>query len=88
MFIVYPKSKTYFSHYNLSPGSKDIIHQGEKVGKALDNALKHLDDIRGALSHLSDLHAYNLRVDPVNFKASRGKVTAGREERCLSYRLS
>ncbi|XP_015667447.1 hemoglobin subunit alpha-D [Protobothrops mucrosquamatus] len=68
LLMVFPKTKTYFSHYNLSPGSKDIIHQGEKVGKALDNALKHLDDLRGALSQLSDLHAYNLRVDPVNFK--------------------
>uniref|UniRef100_A0A8C6XBD5 Globin domain-containing protein n=1 Tax=Naja naja TaxID=35670 RepID=A0A8C6XBD5_NAJNA len=68
LFIVFPQSKTYFSHFNLSPGSKDIIHQGEKVGKALDSALKHLDDIRGTLSQLSDLHAYNLRVDPVNFK--------------------
>uniref|UniRef100_A0A6B2F0U8 Globin domain-containing protein n=1 Tax=Bothriechis nigroviridis TaxID=88079 RepID=A0A6B2F0U8_BOTNI len=68
LLIVYPKTKTYFSHYNLSPGSKDIIHQGEKVGKALDNALKHLDDLRGTLSQLSDLHAYNLRVDPVNFE--------------------
>lgn len=82
--MVFPQSKTYFSHFNLSPGSKDIIHQGEKIGKALDSALKHLDDIRGTLSQLSDLHAYNLRVDPVNFQASRGKatVTAGWEDRC------
>uniref|UniRef100_U3F869 Alpha globin n=1 Tax=Micrurus fulvius TaxID=8637 RepID=U3F869_MICFL len=68
LLVVFPQSKTYFSHLNLNPGSKDIIHQGEKVGKALDSALKHLDDIRGTLSQLSDLHAYNLRVDPVNFK--------------------
>ncbi|KAG8145897.1 hypothetical protein E2320_012345 [Naja naja] len=68
LFIVFPQSKTYFSHFNLSPGSKDIIHQGEKVGKALDSALKHLDDIRGTLSQLSDLHAYNLRVDPLLIK--------------------
>ncbi|XP_032086391.1 hemoglobin subunit alpha-D [Thamnophis elegans] len=67
LFLVYPQSKTYFAHFNLSPGSKDIVHQGEKVGKALDNALKHLDDVRGSLAQLSDLHAYNLRVDPVNF---------------------
>ncbi|XP_070811066.1 hemoglobin subunit alpha-D [Pituophis catenifer annectens] len=68
LLIVFPQSKTYFSHFNLSPSSKDIVHQGEKIGKALDSALKHLDDIRGTLSQLSDLHAYNLRVDPVNFQ--------------------
>lgn len=68
MFVVYPQTKTYFSHFNLCAGSKDILHHGEKVAKALESALKHLDDIRGTLCHLSDLHAYNLRVDPVNFK--------------------
>ncbi|XP_007433927.1 hemoglobin subunit alpha-D-like [Python bivittatus] len=68
LFIVYPQTKTYFPHFNMGAGSKDVLHQGEKVAKALGSALNHLDDIRGALSHLSDLHAYNLRVDPVNFR--------------------
>ncbi|XP_013919923.1 PREDICTED: hemoglobin subunit alpha-D-like [Thamnophis sirtalis] len=68
LFLAYPQTKIYFSHFNLSPGSKDIVHQGEKVGTALDSALKNLDDIRGPLSQLSDLHAYNLRVDPGNFE--------------------
>uniref|UniRef100_A0A7N5K6A8 Globin domain-containing protein n=1 Tax=Ailuropoda melanoleuca TaxID=9646 RepID=A0A7N5K6A8_AILME len=68
LLIVYPRTKTYFSHFNLTPGSKDILHQGEKVAKALESALKHVDNIRGELCQLSDLHAYNLRVDPVNFQ--------------------
>ncbi|PIO30366.1 hypothetical protein AB205_0209730 [Aquarana catesbeiana] len=34
---------------------------------ALASAANHLDDLAGNLSSLSDLHAYNLRVDPGNF---------------------
>ncbi|XP_060642675.1 hemoglobin subunit alpha-D-like [Anolis sagrei] len=68
MFMCYPSTKTYFPHFDLSPGSKDIQMHGQKVAKALDMALHHLDNVRGTLSDLSDLHAYNLRVDPVNFK--------------------
>ncbi|XP_012587178.1 PREDICTED: hemoglobin, alpha 2 [Condylura cristata] len=41
---------------------------GKKVADALTNAVNHLDDLPGALSALSDLHAHKLRVDPVNFK--------------------
>ncbi|XP_063171246.1 hemoglobin subunit alpha-D-like [Candoia aspera] len=68
MFVAFPSTKTYFPHFNMTPGSKDILHHGEKVAKALENALKHLDNVRGELCQLSDLHAYNLRVDPVNFQ--------------------
>ncbi|XP_033023760.1 hemoglobin subunit alpha-D-like [Lacerta agilis] len=68
LFQVYPQSKIYFPHFDLCPGSNDIHHHGQKVVKAIDSAIKHLDNIRGCLSELSDLHAYNLRVDPVNFK--------------------
>uniref|UniRef100_A0A670JIQ1 Globin domain-containing protein n=1 Tax=Podarcis muralis TaxID=64176 RepID=A0A670JIQ1_PODMU len=70
LFQVYMQSKIYFPHYDLCPGSNDIHHQGQKIVEALDNAIKNIDNIRACLSDLSDLHAYNLRVDPVNFKAS------------------
>ncbi|XP_042293179.1 hemoglobin subunit alpha-D-like [Sceloporus undulatus] len=68
MLTTFPQTKTYFPHYDMSPGSKDLQHHGQKVAKALDNALHHLDNVRGTMSDLADLHAYNLRVDPVNFK--------------------
>ncbi|XP_034986451.1 hemoglobin subunit alpha-D [Zootoca vivipara] len=68
LFQVYPQSKIYFPHFDLCPGSNDIHRQGHKIIKALDGAIKNLDNIRACLSDLSDLHAYNLRVDPVNFK--------------------
>ncbi|XP_018092378.2 hemoglobin subunit alpha-3-like, partial [Xenopus laevis] len=41
---------------------------GGKVLGAIGEATKHLDNLDTALSKLSDLHAYNLRVDPGNFR--------------------
>ncbi|XP_006873885.1 PREDICTED: hemoglobin subunit alpha-like [Chrysochloris asiatica] len=67
-FLSFPTTKTYFSHMDLTPGSGDIMGHGKKVADALTVAVGHLDDLPGALSKLSDLHAYKLRVDPVNFK--------------------
>ncbi|KAE8579907.1 hypothetical protein XENTR_v10024231 [Xenopus tropicalis] len=70
LFLSFPQTKTYFSHFDLSHGSKDLSAHGGKVLRAIGNAASHLDDISGALSALSDLHAYKLRVDPGNFKVS------------------
>ncbi|KAG9477142.1 hypothetical protein GDO78_002507 [Eleutherodactylus coqui] len=68
MFLSFPQTKTYFPHLDLSHGSADLKNHGGKVLKALGNAASHLDDLHGNLSSLSDLHAYNLRVDPGNFR--------------------
>ncbi|XP_038274180.1 hemoglobin subunit alpha-D [Dermochelys coriacea] len=68
MFTVYPQTKTYFPHFNLHHDSNHIRHHGKKVVNALGNAVRHLDNLSEELSELSNLHAYNLRVDPVNFK--------------------
>ncbi|XP_052628763.1 hemoglobin subunit alpha-D [Harpia harpyja] len=68
MFITYPPTKTYFPHFDLSPGSDQVRGHGKKVVNALGNAVKSMDNLSQALSELSNLHAYNLRVDPVNFK--------------------
>ncbi|KAE8579911.1 hypothetical protein XENTR_v10024232 [Xenopus tropicalis] len=68
LFLSFPQTKTYFSHFDLSHGSKDLRAHGGKVVKAIGNAASHLDDIPHALSALSDLHAFKLRVDPGNFK--------------------
>nr|P14525.1 RecName: Full=Hemoglobin subunit alpha; AltName: Full=Alpha-globin; AltName: Full=Hemoglobin alpha chain; Contains: RecName: Full=Hemopressin [Bradypus tridactylus] len=67
-FLSFPTTKTYFPHFDLSPGSAQVKAHGKKVGDALTLAVGHLDDLPGALSDLSDLHAHKLRVDPVNFK--------------------
>ncbi|NXO02850.1 HBA2 protein, partial [Rhinopomastus cyanomelas] len=68
MFWAYPQTKTYFPHFDLSHGSAQIKGHGKKVAAALASAIKSVDNLSQALSALSDLHAYNLRVDPVNFK--------------------
>ncbi|XP_038181718.1 hemoglobin subunit alpha [Arvicola amphibius] len=68
MFLVYPTTKTYFPHFDVSHGSAQVKGHGKKVADALTSAVGHLDDLPGALSALSDLHAHKLRVDPVNFK--------------------
>ncbi|KAI1233862.1 hypothetical protein IHE44_0004311 [Lamprotornis superbus] len=64
MFHSYPPTKTYFPHFDLSQGSDQIRGHGKKVVAALGNAIKNLDNLSQALSELSNLHAYNLRVDP------------------------
>ncbi|CAN8192528.1 unnamed protein product [Coccothraustes coccothraustes] len=68
MFHSYPPTKTYFPHFDLSPGSDQVRGHGKKVVAALSTAIKNMDNLSQALSELSNLHAYNLRVDPVNFK--------------------
>ncbi|NWW56804.1 HBA protein, partial [Ifrita kowaldi] len=68
MFAAYPQTKTYFPHFDLGKGSAQVKGHGKKVAAALVEAVNHIDDIAGALSKLSDLHAQKLRVDPVNFK--------------------
>uniref|UniRef100_A0A8C3GQN5 Globin domain-containing protein n=1 Tax=Cairina moschata TaxID=8855 RepID=A0A8C3GQN5_CAIMO len=50
------------------PSRALVRGHGKKVAAALGNAVKSLDNLSQALSELSNLHAYNLRVDPVNFK--------------------
>ncbi|NXJ68837.1 HBA2 protein, partial [Rostratula benghalensis] len=67
MFVTYPQTKTYFPHFDLQKGSDQIRGHGKKVVTALGNAVKSMDNLSQALSELSNLHAYNLRVDPPRF---------------------
>ncbi|VCW68025.1 unnamed protein product [Gulo gulo] len=67
-FASFPATKTYFPHFDLSPGSAQVKAHGQKVADALTLAAAHLDDLPRALSALSDLHAHRLRVDPASFK--------------------
>ncbi|TEA29083.1 hypothetical protein DBR06_SOUSAS10510039 [Sousa chinensis] len=64
----YPQTKTYFPHFDLHAGSAQLGAHGSKVVAAVGDAVKSIDNVAGALSKLSELHAYVLRVDPVNFK--------------------
>ncbi|XP_069066493.1 hemoglobin subunit alpha-3-like isoform X1 [Pleurodeles waltl] len=68
LFMSHPRSRTYFTHFDVHHDSADLRRHGAKVLGAIGEAAKHLDNFEYALSKLSDLHAYNLRVDPGNFK--------------------
>ncbi|XP_068823797.1 hemoglobin subunit zeta [Capricornis sumatraensis] len=68
LFSCYPQAKTYFPHFDLHSGSAQLRAHGSKVVAAVGDAVKSIDNVTSALSKLSELHAYVLRVDPVNFK--------------------
>ncbi|NXW64425.1 HBAD protein, partial [Eurystomus gularis] len=67
MFTAQPQTKTYFPHFDVSWGSDQVRTHGRKVVSALSSAVKNVDNLSQALSELSNLHAYNLRVDPPYF---------------------
>nr|XP_046186334.1 hemoglobin subunit alpha-1-like [Oncorhynchus gorbuscha] len=67
--VVYPQTKTYFSHWtDLSPGSAPVKKHGLTVMGGVLDAVTKIDDLTGGLLTLSELHAFTLRVDPANFK--------------------
>ncbi|NP_001313630.1 hemoglobin, alpha embryonic 5 [Danio rerio] len=69
LLLVYPQTKTYFSHWNdLAPGSPSVKKQGKKIVGGLGLAVDKIDDLFNGLLNLSELHAFQLRVDPANFK--------------------
>uniref|UniRef100_UPI0037E89CB7 hemoglobin subunit alpha-2-like n=1 Tax=Semicossyphus pulcher TaxID=241346 RepID=UPI0037E89CB7 len=69
MLVVYPQTKTYFSHWkDLSPGSAPVRKHGLTVMSGVADAVSKIDDLTGGLLDLSELHAFTLRVDPANFK--------------------
>ncbi|KAI7803634.1 hemoglobin embryonic subunit alpha-like [Triplophysa rosa] len=69
MLVVYPQTKTYFSHWkDLSPGSAPVRKHGAVVMSGVAEAIAKIDDLTNGLLNLSELHAFKLRVDPANFK--------------------
>ncbi|XP_026110019.1 hemoglobin embryonic subunit alpha [Carassius auratus] len=69
MLVVYPQTKTYFAHWkDLSPGSAPVRKHGATVMGGVAEAVSKIDDLTSGLLNLSELHAFQLRVDPANFK--------------------
>lgn len=72
MLRVYPQTKTYFSHWkDQSASSPDVKKHGRTVMAGVGDAVAKIDDLKGGLLNLSELHAFTLRVDPANFKVQR-----------------
>ncbi|XP_031699256.1 hemoglobin, alpha embryonic 5 [Anarrhichthys ocellatus] len=69
MLVVYPQTKTYFSHWSdLSPNSAPVKNHGKNVMSGVALAVAKIDDLTNGLMALSEQHAFQLRVDPANFK--------------------
>ncbi|KAK1877342.1 Hemoglobin subunit alpha-2 [Dissostichus eleginoides] len=69
MLVVYPQTKTYFSHWqDQSPNSPAARKHGKTVMMGVGDAVTKIDDLKEGLKELSELHAFTLRVDPANFK--------------------
>ncbi|NP_001290288.1 hemoglobin subunit alpha-like [Larimichthys crocea] len=70
MFVTYPQTKTYFSDWgqNLGPQNEKVKTHGAVIMAAVGKAVKNIDNLVGATTQLSELHAFKLRVDPANFK--------------------
>ncbi|XP_078508817.1 hemoglobin subunit gamma-like [Lissotriton helveticus] len=73
VLIVFPWTQRYFSTFgDLSSAAAILANpkvkaHGKKVLSALGEAVKHIDDIKKTLAHLSEVHADVLHVDPQNF---------------------
>ncbi|XP_029015032.1 hemoglobin subunit alpha-2-like [Betta splendens] len=69
MLVVYPQTKTYFSHWkDLSPSSAQVKKHGKTIMAGVGEAVAKMDDLTAGLLNLSQLHAFTLKVDPANFK--------------------
>lgn len=68
MFTVFPGSKTYFSHLDISPRSPHMLSHGKKIVLAIAEGAKDISQLMVTLAPLQTFHAYQLRIDPTNFK--------------------
>ncbi|XP_028371468.1 hemoglobin subunit epsilon-2 [Phyllostomus discolor] len=74
LLVVYPWTQRFFDNFgNLSSetaimGNPKVKAHGKKVLTSFGNAVKHMDDLKGTFSQLSELHCDRLHVDPENFK--------------------
>ncbi|XP_028331218.1 hemoglobin subunit alpha-D-like [Gouania willdenowi] len=68
MFASYPGTKTYFAHLDISPGSTHLFNHGKKIVMAIAEGAHNISDLMSTLAPLQILHAYQLRIDPTNFK--------------------
>uniref|UniRef100_A0A672GZX0 Hemoglobin subunit alpha-D-like n=1 Tax=Salarias fasciatus TaxID=181472 RepID=A0A672GZX0_SALFA len=71
MFVSYPGSKTYFSHLDISPGSAHLLSHGKKIVLAIAEGAQDISQLMVTLAPLQTLHAYQLRIDPSNFKVDK-----------------
>lgn len=74
VLIVYPWTERYFGGFGdmftatAVLNNSKVAAQGKVVLKALDRAVKNMDNIKGTYAALSRMHYEKLNVDPDNFR--------------------
>lgn len=68
LFTAFPGSKTYFSHLDISSRSPHMLSHGRKIVLAIAEGAQDISQLAVSLEPLQTLHAYQLRIDPTNFK--------------------
>ena len=80
LLVVYPWTQRFFDSFgNLSSasaimGNPKVKAHGKKVLTSFGEAIKNLDNLKGAFAKLSELYCDKLHVDPENFRVSSGSV--------------
>lgn len=87
MLAVYPQTKTYFSHWpDLNPASANVKTHGKTIMGGVALGVSKIDDLTNGLLDLSEKHAFQIKVDPANFKV-RQRSFASRTHRDVSHVL-
>ncbi|XP_067100929.1 hemoglobin subunit alpha-D-like [Osmerus mordax] len=68
MFTTFPGSKTYFAHLNINHRSPHLLSHGKDIVLAIAEGARDISSLTVTLAPLQTLHAYQLRIDPINFK--------------------
>ncbi|CAB1313096.1 unnamed protein product, partial [Coregonus sp. 'balchen'] len=68
MMTTFPGTKTYFAHLDIRPRSPHLLSHGKTIFLAIAECSKDISSIMVTLALLQTLHAYQLRIDPCNFK--------------------
>ncbi|XP_044785373.1 hemoglobin subunit epsilon-1-like [Bubalus bubalis] len=89
LLVVYPLIHRFFDSFgNLSSasaimGNPKVKAHGKKVLTSFGEAMKNLDNLKGAFAELSELHCDKLHVDPENFRMTPGQCDCN----CSGYSL-
>ncbi|XP_074073508.1 hemoglobin subunit beta [Macrotis lagotis] len=74
LLIVYPWTSRFFDHFGDLSSAKAVMSNpkvqahGAKVLVSFGDAVKNMDNLKGAFAKLSELHCDKLHVDPENFR--------------------
>ncbi|XP_069810714.1 hemoglobin heart muscle subunit alpha-type-like [Dendropsophus ebraccatus] len=64
LFQSHPETKSFFTRFDLTPGSQDLLTHGGKIFNALGEASKNLD----SLNKYQDLHTNKLKLNGDHIK--------------------